>query len=319
MKRVLSFILTMMIAFALGTSIVTADEWVETLVSQSEANGSTAEELVSQLSGFGLTLNTETMQITDGEGNVLSEEEFYTALYGGSSASQNPTEEDYASQKQYTVYDFSDAENILYTQYVVGTDKLLESIKNYYSGYLEWTDTEYNGQKAIMMSQTVAAANSGEVGIAYREEKGFFADKKIYAVANGDMTNSGYDKGKVIGELIFEFGNNEKEVKEIKVGENNSLIVVRTEVHGVNILIVVMCLVVLILIIVTVILTIRAKRKANKQNALDNSEYVSEDEVFDELVEEAANEVEVYEADDVQEQEEEVTEVEEISEEEENK
>ena len=158
MKRVLSVILTMMLVFALGTSIVTADEWVETLVAQFEANGSTVEEISSQLAGLGLSLNTETMQITDGEGKVLTEDEFYTALYGGSSSgstsSQDLSDEDYASAGEIFVFDVKDNGEIKYVHYITGTDALIEYyMKSASSSGEEYEDTTYNDKRALKLQE----------------------------------------------------------------------------------------------------------------------------------------------------------------------
>lgn len=308
MKRFLSLILTLMLVFTIGTSVVMADEYVEAMIADAELNGTSAEDLAEIFAMYGLTLDTENMQIIDpSTGAALTKEEVNTVIasgQSGSAASTEPTEEDFLSERNYMVYDFSDSENITYIQYKVGTDMLLGYVKNYYYSYYgeEWEETEYEGKKAIMKSQTIAADELAEVGIAHSEEDGFFAKNKVYAIAQSAYENVGFDSGTVIGEVVFVFGENDKEVKEIKVGENNSLVVTRTEINWVNVLIVAMCFVVLVLIIVTVIVAVLSKKKAKKQNSLKDSKYVSEDEVFGELVEEAG--IEVYEDEEIEEVEE---------------
>lgn len=324
MKRFLSLILTLMLVFTIGTSVVMADEYVEALIEDAELNGTSVEELAEMLAMYGFTLDTEAMQLKDSEtGAVLTEEEVNTRMAemmgGGTETSSGSSEEDAypgydeSSVVEYIEYDFSDMENIKYSAYITGTDGTLAYYKDmfYYNYGMQVEETDYDGKKALSVgTETLSADKLGAAGLVYVEEKGFFADKQYFSVPVIDPSNNGYEDGKLAQVIIFKFKDSSLNVtnaelkdgvvtKNVVAGNSESFMVTKTEINWVNVLIVVMCFVVFVLIVVTVIVAVLSKKKANKQNSLNDSKYVSEDEVFDELVEEAG--IEVYEDEEVEE------------------
>lgn len=300
MKKLLAIVMTLMLVFSYGASMVSADAFVEEFVAAYEAAGMTVDDIKSAFSQMGLELNTDTMQIIDSAtGAALTEEDFNALMNGGATQQQSsqPSEEDFNSQMTYDVYKFG-AKECVYTQYMTGTDALLDYAMEYYAYYgEEVTEGEYEGQRAIIIrNQTVKNEELSDIGIVYNEKKGFFANEKHYGYAQSSLKDSGLDDGKLVGKIVFKFEDGKEVTKEVKVGQNNSLFHEKTTINWVNVLIVVMSGIVLILIIVTVVVTLNSKKKKNKQASLKDEKYVSEDEVFDELVEEAG--IEVFESED---------------------
>lgn len=284
MKKILAVIMTFMLVFTFGASLVSADAFVEEFVSMYEASGVSTDELKSMFSGMGLELNTDTMQITDTAlGRTITEAEFNVITAG-------PSQEDYMNAKQIYVFDIK-KDNAVMTTYISGSEGLL-----YY--FLKSSEnaeeTTYNDEKVVKADEvTVKLAELANYGVGYSEKKGFLTNKAYYFSSIGDLkeaVSSGYTEGTVVSSYVLKFGDKTQNY-DITVGKPNSFVYVKTSINWMNLLIVLMCIVVLILIAVTVIIALKSKKKANKKKELADKDFVSEDEVFDELVEEAGIEV----------------------------
>lgn len=200
-----------------------------------------------------------------------------------------PEDYDESSIYQYLVFDMQDKENITIKSYITGTDGTLDYYAQMYESYGQAvTDTEYNGQRALMVGESTLTTDdlADSAGIAYIPNDGFLADKDTYVYCCGTLLSGGYTEGDKVATVVLDFGRTSK-THDIVAGQQNSFIAVSYVFHWINILIVAMCLVVLILIVVIAVLTIKKKKSAKV--AEENSEYVSEDNLFDVLVSEASD------------------------------
>ena len=263
MKKFLSIILTLMLVVTMTASIVMAEpeETTGEAATQTEAAEGTTEETTED-----------------------------------TTATETPADYDESSIVQYLVFNMQDLDNITIDSYITATDGTLDYYADLYASYGQtMEETEYNGERALSMGQSQLALDDlADAGIAYIADDGFFADKNTFVYVCGTMLSSGFTEGEKIAEIVFDFGS-KSESKEIIAGEQNSFMVVKYEVNWINVLIAAMCLVVLVLLVLIIVLTMRKKK--SMKVAEENSEYVSEDEVFDTLVAEASEETEteVYE------------------------
>lgn len=284
MKKLLAVIMTFMLVFTFGASIVSADAFVEEFVSMYEASGVTADQLKEMFNEMGLELNTDTMQIIDTAlGRPITEAEFNVITAG-------PSQEDAVNMKQIQVVDVKETEAVIST-YITGS----ESIVYYFVKTDEaFSEATYNGEKAAKGEEvTVKLEELANYGIGYVKEDGFLSNKAYFFSSIGDLkdyVSQGYAEGTVLTTYVLKFGDKTQNY-EITVGKPNSFVYVQTSVNWMNLLIVLMCIIVVALIVITVIITMKSKKKANKQKALADEEFVGEDEMFDELVEEAGIEV----------------------------
>lgn len=224
-----------------------------------------------------------------------------------------PADFDESSIVQHLVFNFADLENITIDSYITATDGTLDYYAQMYASYGQpVTEAEYQGKRALSMNQSTITVNDlADAGIAYLPSKGLLADKNTFVYVCGTMLNSGFSEGDKIAEVVFDFGKKTAS-HEIIAGQQNSFIEVSYKIHWINVLIALMCVVVLALIVLIIVLTIK-KKKAVK-TVEENDEYVSEDNLFDVLVSETAEET-VEEVAETTEVVEEIAETEEVEEE----
>ena len=256
MKRFLSLMLALMLVFVIGASAVCADE--------------TATE-------------TTTEATTDATTDATT-----------SDPVGMPEDFDESSIEQFIVFDFTEKEGA--DSGKIGIEILMtatEGTLTYYSQMSAMygqtlTEGTYEGKKALILSEMMVTqeefVDSSGIGRIYKE--GFFCDKEYYVFVGGKMLDSGYPEGKKVYTFVFNF-DKKTESYDIVVGKDNSFMVENNIINWVNILIVVMCAVVLLLAILIITITIKSKKKANREREAENLDFVSEDEVFEELVEEA--------------------------------
>ena len=345
MKKFLSFVLALVVILSLSANVVFADEYVANLVTMYESMGMTADDIATELAGYGLILDTENMQIINGTtGAALTEEEF-NAYMGGGASSGTPTspsgsaltEEDYKSEKvAYQVEKVGleqkegDTEKKLYfkvTVYVMGTDAYLDYLlETGAAQQATYTDSTFMEKRAIKVNEMDVSENDlvSQLGIGYVAEDGFLTSCEQYIVPMSDLSElmkqdqdmdgtPDYKKGDVIMTLAFKFGD-DIQIHEITVGQSNSKVITNTDIKWVTVIIIILGLVVVLLGIFIVLIALKNKKKVEKQNSLKDAEYVSEDEVFEELVDEAGVDFEDEEIEESEEETEESEETEEIEE-----
>ena len=284
MKKLLAVILTLMLVFSFGASAVSADAFVEEFVSTYESTGLSIEELKTNFAGMGLELNTDTMQLVDTSlGRPITEAEFNAITAG-------PSQEDYMNAKQIYVFDIKKDDAVM-TTYISGSEGLLYF---FLKSNENAEETTYNDEKVVKADEvTVKLAELANYSVGYSEKKGFFTNKAYYFSSIGDLkeaVSSGYTEGTVVSSYVLKFGEKTQSF-DITVGKQNSFVYVDTTINWMNMLIVLMCIIVLILIVATVIVMRKTKKKNENQELLNSEEFVSEDELFDQLVEEAGIEV----------------------------
>ena len=353
MKKFLSFIMALIVVFSLGANVVFADAYVEEILADYEAAGATVEQLAADLASYGLILDAENMQIINGAtGAVLSEEEFNAYMNGGASsgAPTSPSgttlsKEDYKSKKvAYQIEKIGmkteEGETVekLYfkvTIYVMGTDAyldyLLEDGATQQAAYEESTFME---KRAIIVDNVEISENElvSNLGVGYIFEEGFLTSKEQYVIPMVDMSEMleqdqdmdgvpDYKKGDAIITFAFKFGD-DIESFDVVVGQPNSKIITHTNINWIPVLIILLGIIVIVLGGFIVFLTLKGKKKVEKQNSLKNKKYVSEDKIFEALVEEAGIDVEdeefVEEIEEIEEETEETEEIEESEEDEES-
>ncbi len=293
MKRFLTLILTLMLVLAMGTGMVMADKYVEDFVTSYTQDGETADEIANILSeGYGLTLDTEAMQITDAStGEVVTEEEFYEMLSSGGSSSSSTSEGyDEESIVPYVEYDISDINNIVVTTYVTGTDETLAYLA---PNYTDSEMTTYDGKAALKLSpSTISKEDMSNSGLSVIEKEGFFADKRYYVYPALDLVKMGYTEGKLVEVYVMKFkgsvlsavnaecdGNTV--TKKLISGDSGATLITQTQINWINLLIVIMGVVVIILILVTVIVTKNKKKTDEGLDGIKEEEFESVGEVFD--------------------------------------
>lgn len=176
------------------------------------------------------------------------------------------------------------------------------------------TEGTYEGKKALILSEMMVTQEEfvDSSGIGRICKEGFFCDKEYYVFVGGKMLDSGYAEGEKVYTFVFKF-DNKTESFDIVVGQDNTFMVENNIINWVNVLIVVMGIVVLLIAALIVIITVKSKKKANQEREAETLDFVSEDAVFEELVEEAGIDAEEYE--EIVDEESAVEEVEEDSEE----
>lgn len=321
MKKVLSLILMLVVVFTMGASTVMADAYVEELVATYESTGMGEQEVQALFAEMGLDLNLETMQITDASGAVLSEEEFNALMSGGAvtesapTSTATPNEEDIKSQREVYLFE-KNGDKVKVDIYLTGTDNLLNYVNEQAQvNGASYEDTTFDGNRAILVNTIDVTLDElvNQVGVGYYAKEGLFADTEYFFVPVGTLEGYG-EEGQVLLTYAFKFGGRIEKI-DIVVGQLNSFIVENTTVNWLPILILVIALIVIALVVVIIVLTLKSKKKVDKQKALKDEEFVSEDEIFEELIEEAGIEIEeveeVEEVEDVEDVEEETAEDEE--------
>ncbi len=263
MKKVLSFILMFMLVFTISVSAVLADE----------ATG----------------VETEAPAVVE---------------------DTNPEGYDETTIKMYAVLDMADEENIIITVGITANDATLAQLKkNYEAQQLAFEEKSYGDVKLLVEtegSMPIEAEDLKMICVSKMEEKGIFADKEHYVFPGiipyqiGSMLGlSQY--GMYLDGIVVVFGDGSYSTVNGEMKDNavimtmdmnaetlpESVMVTKTSANLLNILIAVMILIVLALAVVIICLSLKNKKTANKQKSLEKENFVSEDEVFDELVDEA--------------------------------
>lgn len=320
MKKVLSFVLVLIVVFSLGTNVIFADEYVENLVAMYESMGMSADALAAEFANYGIILDVDTMQIKEAStGKVFSEEEFNTfmeTVMGGGSSTSAPvssgapvSEADYSSEKYvYLVEKLGyeqregDTEKKLYfkiTVYMMGTDALLDyAVETAALKKVTYEEDTFMEERALKINSVEVDENglADQALMGYIFEDGFLTTTERYIAPMGDMSellksDSAYKKDQVVAVYAFKFGDNVKKF-DVAIGKSNSIIASHTSIKWTIVLIIGLGVVVVALGVLIVLLAINGKKKVEKQNSLKDLNYVSEDKVFEALVEEAGVDME---------------------------
>lgn len=244
MKKILSLILSLMIASSLAFGIVAyADPDGETQVSE------------------------ETQQ----ENDTSAEDEM-------------PDESKYDPDSivQYIILDFKDVDNkVEFSNIITGDDDSVDYVKQLYKyGYSQsLEETNIDNQRGVIISTSETSMDElVSLGVGCIEEEGVFGTKTtyIYIDANGSTDS---ENGKLLGVIRFNMPSRPSYCKNAQIikntvekeiigGENNTFLFSVYDVNVINVLIFVMVLIVLILFII--LFCIRKKIKKEEQKNLSD-------------------------------------------------
>ncbi len=204
-----------------------------------------------------------------------------------------PAGVDETSIAQYIVFDFTEKEGedkgkIGVEALITANDDTLTYYSQMYTMYGQAVEeTTFEEQKALSLSKMMITQEElVQTGIGHFYEEGFFFDKEYYFYIAGDLTDSGLEKGDVVYTFVFKFDDKTKKIDAV-VGQQNSFIIVNRHINLINVLIVIMILAVIVLAVWIIGLSLKNKKTVNQQKSLKDEKFVSEDEVFEELVDEA--------------------------------
>ena len=276
MKRFLSLMLALMFVFVIGASAVYADEPAATTEAATEA----APEATADAA-------------TDA---------------AAAAAPQLPADFDESSIEQFIVFDFTEKtgenkDKIAVGVYMTATEGTLTYYSQMSAMYGQTlTEGTYEGKKALILSEMMVTQEefleSSGMGRIYKD--GFFCDKEYYIYVGGSMLDSGLEEGQKASTFVLKF-DGKTESFDIIVGQENTYMIENYYINWVSVLIVVMCIVVVLLAVVIIIIAVKRKKKVNTEANDKKEKFVSEDEVFEELVAEAGVEAEETEETEIEE------------------
>lgn len=267
MKKIMATLMAVMISSVMMISLVSYAE--------PEADTSAGADAAS----------TEVSGQAEGTGDAAGTEE--------QTSGDELTNEEMNSLKYYIILDFADLDNIVAKQCVYSDDEaIIEKVKTQFSKDAE--PIEVDGKSVLKVSESPLELESlASAGAECFVDEGIFGTKRTFVYVVGTITGNAEDiDGRET--LLFNLGkraiytNGERisgGVKmDIAANKNCSLMASTYTVNWIRVLIAIMVLVVIVLLILIVVFSKKKKKLAEDAEA--NSEFVSEDNIFDQLVSE---------------------------------